>query len=81
MQDYQRKRDEAVLPMYEMTCGLATLAPPPPEMLALFAALPGNQNAVDAFVQMNAGTISPRAFLLAGKPTIDYRRAAARELR
>jgi 2-polyprenyl-6-methoxyphenol hydroxylase-like FAD-dependent oxidoreductase len=62
MHDYQRKRDEAALPMYEMTCGLATLAPPPPEMLALFAALPGNRNAVDAFVQMNAGTISPVHF-------------------
>jgi len=62
MQDYQRRRDEAALPMYEMTCGLATLAPPPPEMLGLFAALPGNQSASDAFVQMNAGTISPAQF-------------------
>ena len=62
MHDYQRKRDEAALPMYEMTCGLATLAPPAPEMLALFAALPGNQSAIDAFVQMNAGTISPAQF-------------------
>ncbi len=62
MQDYQRKRDETVLPMYEMTCGLATLAPPPPDMLALFAALPGNQNAADSFVRMNAGTISPAQF-------------------
>ena len=62
MRDYQRKRDEAVLPMYEMTCGLATLAPPPPDMLGLFAALPGNQNAIDSFVRMNAGTISPAQF-------------------
>jgi hypothetical protein len=44
-----------------MTCGLATLVPPP-EMLGLFAALPGNQNAIDSFVQMNAGTISPAQF-------------------
>ena len=48
--------------MYEMTCGLATLAPPPPDMLTLFAALPGNQAAVDSFVRMNAGTISPAQF-------------------
>ncbi len=62
MRDFQRTRDESALPMYEMTCGLATLAPPPPDMLTLFAALPGNQAAVDSFVRMNAGTISPAQF-------------------
>ena len=30
MADYQRERDEHVLPMYEFTCQLATLEPPPP---------------------------------------------------
>ena len=32
MAGYQRARDERVLPIYEFTCELATLAPPPPEM-------------------------------------------------
>jgi 2-polyprenyl-6-methoxyphenol hydroxylase-like FAD-dependent oxidoreductase len=63
MDEYQRGRDEHVLPMYEFTCQLATLEPPPPEMQQLFAALPGNQKAMDGFAQMNAGTISPAEFL------------------
>jgi 2-polyprenyl-6-methoxyphenol hydroxylase-like FAD-dependent oxidoreductase len=63
MGDYQRNRDEHVLPMYEFTCQLATLEPPPPEMQQLFAAITGNRTAMDGFVQMNAGTISPAEFL------------------
>jgi 2-polyprenyl-6-methoxyphenol hydroxylase-like FAD-dependent oxidoreductase len=62
MEDYQRTRDEHALPMYEFTCQLATLAPPPPEMQQLFAAIHGNQAATDDFVRMNAGTISPAEF-------------------
>jgi 2-polyprenyl-6-methoxyphenol hydroxylase-like FAD-dependent oxidoreductase len=61
--EYQRTRDEQVLPMFEFTCQLATLDPPPPEMQQLFRALRGNQPATDAFMQMNAGTISPAQFL------------------
>ena len=59
---YQRARDEHVLSMYEFTCQLATLNPPPPEMQQLFASIVGNQHAMDRFVQMNAGTISPAEF-------------------
>jgi 2-polyprenyl-6-methoxyphenol hydroxylase-like FAD-dependent oxidoreductase len=62
MGDYQRARDEHVTPMYEFTCQLAMLAPPPPEMQQLFAAIHGNQAAMDRFAQMNAGTISPAQF-------------------
>ena len=62
MGEYQRTRDQHVLPMYEFTCQLATLEPPPPEMQQLFGAIHGNQKAMDGFVQMNAGTISPAQF-------------------
>jgi 2-polyprenyl-6-methoxyphenol hydroxylase-like FAD-dependent oxidoreductase len=62
MGEYQRTRDEHVLPMYEFTCQLATLAPPPLEMQRLFGAIHGNQASMDGFVQMNAGTISPAQF-------------------
>ncbi len=62
MGDYQRGRDQHVLPMYEFTCQLATLEPPPPEMQQLFGAIHGKQPAMDAFAQMNAGTISPMEF-------------------
>jgi hypothetical protein len=57
MSEYQRDRDEHVLPMYEFTCQLATLEPPPSEMQQLIGAIQGNQTA-DAFARMNAGTIS-----------------------
>jgi 2-polyprenyl-6-methoxyphenol hydroxylase-like FAD-dependent oxidoreductase len=62
MGDYQRARDQHARPMYEFTCQLATLEPPPPEMQQLFGAILGNQAAMDGFVQVNAGTISPAAF-------------------
>ena len=57
MADYQRRRDERVLPMYDLTCGLATLEPPPPEMRALLGAAAGNPEAMTAFVQMIAGVL------------------------
>jgi 2-polyprenyl-6-methoxyphenol hydroxylase-like FAD-dependent oxidoreductase len=62
MGDYQRSRDEHALPMYGFTCQLATLEPPPPEMQQLFGAIHGNEEAMNRFVQMNAGTISPADF-------------------
>lgn len=66
MSAYQRERDDHVRPMYEFTCQLATLEPPPPEMQRLFGAMVGNQAAMDAFVRMNAGTISPAEFFAPG---------------
>jgi len=62
MGDYQRERDQQVMPMYEFTTQLATLEPPPPEMQQMLGAIHGNQKAMDAFVQMNAGTITPMEF-------------------
>ena len=62
MGEYQRARDEHVLPRYEFTCQLATLEPPPPEMQQMLGAIQGNQKAMDGFAQMNAGTISPAEF-------------------
>ena len=52
----------AALPMYEYTCGLATLQPPPPDMQAIFGAVAGHRPSMDRFAQMNAGTISPSEF-------------------
>jgi 2-polyprenyl-6-methoxyphenol hydroxylase-like FAD-dependent oxidoreductase len=62
MGEYQSTRDRKSLPMYEFTCQLATLQPPPPEVQQVFGAVHGNQAAMDAFVRMNAGTISPSEF-------------------
>src|SRR5258708_33981411 len=51
MGEYQRTRDQHALPMYEFTCQLATLEPPPPEMQQLFGAIHGNQKAMAGSVQ------------------------------
>ena len=62
MADYQRTRDTQVKAMYDFTCQLATLEPPPPELQQLLGAIHGNQAAMDGFARMNAGTISPAEF-------------------
>jgi 2-polyprenyl-6-methoxyphenol hydroxylase-like FAD-dependent oxidoreductase len=56
MAEYQRLRDEQGGPMYELTCSLASLEPPPAEMLALYQALRSNQPEADRFFGTLAGT-------------------------
>jgi 2-polyprenyl-6-methoxyphenol hydroxylase-like FAD-dependent oxidoreductase len=63
MADYHRTRDQRVRPIYEFTTQLATLDPPPPEMQQLLGASQGNQPAMDAFVSVVAGTMSPVDYL------------------
>jgi 2-polyprenyl-6-methoxyphenol hydroxylase-like FAD-dependent oxidoreductase len=62
MAEYQRVREEQTIPMYEFTCQAAALEPPPPDMQQLLGGIYGKQKAMDAFVRMNAGTISPPEF-------------------
>ena len=62
MARYQRARDEAVLALFEFTCDLAKLQPAPPEMQQLMGAVHGNQEAMDDFVSVIAGTVSPEEF-------------------
>jgi 2-polyprenyl-6-methoxyphenol hydroxylase-like FAD-dependent oxidoreductase len=62
MGDYQAARDAQVLPMYEFTCQLATLEPPPPEMQHLLAAMHGNREAMAGFARTVAGVTSPAEF-------------------
>ena len=62
MAAYQQARDNRVLPLYEFTSQLATMEPPPPEMQQLLGAVHGNQEAMDAFVSITAGTVSPAEF-------------------
>lgn len=54
---YEHKRNEAVMPMYQMTCDLAKLQPPPPEMLSLFGALRDNEEQSGRFMGTIAGTV------------------------
>ena len=62
MGEYQSTRDGHVLPIFEFTCQLATLEPPPPEMQQLLGAMHGNQEAMDGFARVNSGVTSPAEF-------------------
>jgi flavin-dependent dehydrogenase len=62
MARYQSARDQHVLPIYEFTTQLALLEPPPPEMAQLLAAVCGNREAMNDFVRMTAGVMSPAEF-------------------
>jgi 2-polyprenyl-6-methoxyphenol hydroxylase-like FAD-dependent oxidoreductase len=55
--DYQRERDQQVMPIFESTLQFASLQPPPPEQFPLFAALQGNQPQIDRFIGTFAGTV------------------------
>ena len=62
MADYQRARDERSQPIYELTCEFAKVEPPPPEMQQLIGAMQGNQEAMDGFVSVMAGTLPAPEF-------------------
>jgi 2-polyprenyl-6-methoxyphenol hydroxylase-like FAD-dependent oxidoreductase len=62
MTERENARDSHALPIYEFTCQLATLEPPPPELQQLLGAIVGNQPAIDDFVSITAGTVSPAEF-------------------
>jgi 2-polyprenyl-6-methoxyphenol hydroxylase-like FAD-dependent oxidoreductase len=62
MAGYQSDRDAHAMPMYEFTTQMATLEPPPPELQQLLGGIHGNQAAMDAFVSVCAGTLSPVDF-------------------
>jgi len=57
--DYATARDAAVLPHYEEACAAASFAPPPAEVFQLRAAVRGNQQAIDRFLGVGRGTVSP----------------------
>src|SRR5882724_5030897 len=60
---YQRVRDEAALPMFDLTCKFANLEePPPPHKQQLLAAIHGNPAAMRGFVGTIAGVVSPTEF-------------------
>ena len=60
---HQSSRDQRAKPMYDFTCQLATLEPPPPPMQQLFAALRGNQEATNQFYSAITGSSPLPAFM------------------
>lgn len=60
--DYERRRNEEVLPMFEQTCRLASLEPLPAEMLHLINALRGDQTQTGRFLGTVTGTVPIQEF-------------------
>src|SRR5262249_49619041 len=66
MASYEKTRNDAVTPIFDFTCQLAKLEPPPPEMSRLFLALRGNQADTDRFVGAFNGTVPIPEFFSQG---------------
>ena len=62
MAEYQSERDEHAAPGYHLTCDLARLQLPPPDLQRLFRAVSARQDAMDDFVSMMTGTLPVREF-------------------
>jgi 2-polyprenyl-6-methoxyphenol hydroxylase-like FAD-dependent oxidoreductase len=54
---YEATRNQAAMPLFDFTVNLAALAPPPLEMQQLFGALIGNQEQINRFFGVIAGTV------------------------
>ena len=59
MADYQAVRDAAVNGIYDLTCELATLEPPHPEMQQMLGSLVGDRAGMDLFARVCAGVSPP----------------------
>ncbi len=59
---YEERRNEVAMPMYDLICQMASMEAPPPDMQALFAALPGNDAATTAFFGVIDGTVTVPEF-------------------
>jgi flavin-dependent dehydrogenase len=56
--DYERARDEALRPLFELTWEFAALAPPSPDQQALFESLRDDPERTSRFLGTVAGTVS-----------------------
>jgi flavin-dependent dehydrogenase len=62
LEAYEQERNRTAFPLFEFTCQLATLAPPPPDFQQLLAALHGNQEQTNRFFGLFAQTVSVPEF-------------------
>jgi flavin-dependent dehydrogenase len=60
--EYERQRNEAVMPLYQLVCERASMKPPSPEAMQFLAALQGNQREIDRFWGVEAGTVTFQDF-------------------
>ncbi|MEV0283609.1 MULTISPECIES: NAD(P)/FAD-dependent oxidoreductase [unclassified Kribbella] len=66
MGTWHQERDAQATPLYEFTAQLATLEPAPAAMQQLLGAIQGNQDAMDGFVSVISGALSPTDFFAEG---------------
>ena len=59
---YEQQRNETSLPMYEFTCEMAKLDPPPESVIALLVALRDNPEAMSAYFGVFAQTVRVQDF-------------------
>jgi 2-polyprenyl-6-methoxyphenol hydroxylase-like FAD-dependent oxidoreductase len=57
LEEYERRRNGEVMPIYEFTHQMGALEPAPPEMQALFAALQDDEEEAARFLGTVAGTV------------------------
>src|SRR5262249_20291190 len=57
--DYRRRRDEATLAEYHANVEKAALGPAPPDLLALRAAVRGDQEATNRLMLVGEGLLAP----------------------
>jgi 2-polyprenyl-6-methoxyphenol hydroxylase-like FAD-dependent oxidoreductase len=60
--DYEQRRNQAAMPLYEFTYQLASLAPPSQEMQQIFGALRYDQEQTNRFFGIIAGTVPMAEF-------------------
>jgi 2-polyprenyl-6-methoxyphenol hydroxylase-like FAD-dependent oxidoreductase len=61
--EYQVRRDQRARPMYEFTCQLATLKPPPPPLQQLFSALRDDREETSRFYSALTGATPLAEFM------------------
>jgi len=61
--EHEAARNERVRPMYEFTCQLAVMEPPPPAIQQLFGALHSNQEATNQFFSVLTGAMPLTEFM------------------
>jgi 2-polyprenyl-6-methoxyphenol hydroxylase-like FAD-dependent oxidoreductase len=60
--DYEMRRNQAVMAMFEFTTQMARLEPPPADMVQLFTALQGNHEQISRFLGVLAATVPVEQF-------------------
>ena len=59
---YEGTRNRLAMPMYELTCQRASFAPPPPEAMAMLAAVARDREQMNRFAGVDAGSVSVEEF-------------------